>query len=332
MASTINAITSGAGGIVTTGDSSGNISLQSNGTTVLATTSTGADVTGTFTVNGSPINVAGGSTTTSSAVDITLTSSSNRVQNVTMTAADKSVILPAATTLSLGSNIFILVNNGSFPYAVKVSGGNAIAVVPVAGTVTLSLTDNSTAAGKWAGTVNSFVPGFGSSGAVAGSAYGMGGNFAVTQSYPPVTVTSSTLNSAVPIDNNASTYPAQGYNYGMACNISATTALVVYQVSTTTYAVVITLSGGTLTVGTPVAVLTATTPTQVSAVVVVAPVPPEPIPRAVEAVNVPVTLTPLAVIVKTVEPLDCKLICPEVSPVVCNPPTPVVNAFNVTAM
>jgi hypothetical protein len=224
--------------------------------------------TGSAWTSSTPASPAGGSTTTSSAVDITLTSSSNKVQNISMTAADKSVILPAATTITtLGANIFILVNNGSFPYAVKVSGGNAIAVVPVAGTVTLSLTDNSTAAGKWSGTVNSFVPGFGSTGATAGSSYGMGGNFAVTQSYPPVTVTSSTLNSAVPIDNNASTYPSQGYNYGMACNISATTALVVYQVSTTTYAVVITLSGGTLTVGTPVAVLTATTPSQVSAVV-----------------------------------------------------------------
>lgn len=223
---------------------------------------------GTSWTSSTPASPAGGSTTTSSAVDITLTSSSTKIQNISMTAADKSVILPNATTITtLGANIFILINNGSFPYAVKVSGGNAIAVVPVAGTVTLSLTDNSTAAGKWAGTVNSFVPGFGSTGAIAGSAYGMGGNFAVTQSYPPVTVTSSTLNSAVPIDNNASTYPGQGYNYGMACNISATTALVVYQVSTTTYAVVITLSGGTLTVGTPVSVLTATTPTQVSAVV-----------------------------------------------------------------
>ena len=34
MASTINAITTGAGGIVTTGDSSGIIGLQSNGTTI----------------------------------------------------------------------------------------------------------------------------------------------------------------------------------------------------------------------------------------------------------------------------------------------------------
>ena len=42
MASTINAITTGAGGIVTTGDSSGIVAIQSNGTTILTTNSTGA--------------------------------------------------------------------------------------------------------------------------------------------------------------------------------------------------------------------------------------------------------------------------------------------------
>ena len=52
MASTINAITTGAGGIVTSGDSSGDISLQSNGSTVLATTSTGVAVTGVLSASG----------------------------------------------------------------------------------------------------------------------------------------------------------------------------------------------------------------------------------------------------------------------------------------
>ena len=249
--------------VVIAGNTSGSVTLSAPdvaGTTTITLPSTSGTMATTSTLGG-------GSTSTTSSTDITLTSSSNKVQNVSMTAADKSVILPAATTLSLGSNIFVLVNNGAFPYTVKVSGGNAIAVVPVAGTVTLNLTDNSTAAGKWAGTVNSFVSGFSTSGALAGSNYGMSGNFAVTQSYPPVTVTSSQLNSAVYIDNAANNYPNNGPTTGMACNISATSALVVYQVSTTTYAVVITLSGGALTVGTPVAVLTGTTPSQVSAVV-----------------------------------------------------------------
>jgi hypothetical protein len=48
MASTISAQTSGAGGISMTGDASGILNLNSNGTTVVAVTSTGVAVTGTL--------------------------------------------------------------------------------------------------------------------------------------------------------------------------------------------------------------------------------------------------------------------------------------------
>ena len=48
----INASTSGPGGIITSGDTSGNLSLQSGGTTVVALTSAGAAVTGTLSVDG----------------------------------------------------------------------------------------------------------------------------------------------------------------------------------------------------------------------------------------------------------------------------------------
>ena len=47
MASTIAAITTGTGGVVTTADASGNLSLLSGATTVVAVTSAGASVTGT---------------------------------------------------------------------------------------------------------------------------------------------------------------------------------------------------------------------------------------------------------------------------------------------
>ncbi len=61
MANIINAITSGAGGLSTTADSSGIINLQSGGTTVAAVSSTGVAVTGTLTVGGtSAIAVAPG--------------------------------------------------------------------------------------------------------------------------------------------------------------------------------------------------------------------------------------------------------------------------------
>ena len=46
MASTINASTTGVGGIVTTADNTGNIDIQSAGTTVMSVTSAGIAVTG----------------------------------------------------------------------------------------------------------------------------------------------------------------------------------------------------------------------------------------------------------------------------------------------
>ena len=52
MASSINASTSGGGGIITTADSSGNLNIQSGGSTVVAVTSAGATVTGTLAATG----------------------------------------------------------------------------------------------------------------------------------------------------------------------------------------------------------------------------------------------------------------------------------------
>jgi len=50
MAASINASTSG--GVVTTADTTGNLNLQSNGTTIVALTSAGVAVTGTFVPSG----------------------------------------------------------------------------------------------------------------------------------------------------------------------------------------------------------------------------------------------------------------------------------------
>ena len=125
MASTINALTTGVGGIQTTGDTSGNISLQSNGSTVLAMTSSGVTVTGTLsngsnnfiavapgtngnvlTSNGSawtsstPASPAGGATNSGvTSSNFTLTSSSNKVQLATVNTSNNiNYTLPDATT------------------------------------------------------------------------------------------------------------------------------------------------------------------------------------------------------------------------------------------
>ena len=52
MTSTISALTTGGGGIVMSGDSSGNLSLLSGATTVVAVTSAGVAVTGTLSASG----------------------------------------------------------------------------------------------------------------------------------------------------------------------------------------------------------------------------------------------------------------------------------------
>jgi hypothetical protein len=59
MASSINASTSGAGGVITTADNTGILNLQSAGTTVAALASTGLAVTGTLSASGVTTFAAG---------------------------------------------------------------------------------------------------------------------------------------------------------------------------------------------------------------------------------------------------------------------------------
>ena len=64
MASSINASTSGGGGIITTADATGNLNIQSGGSTVVAVTSTGATVTGTLAATGAVSGTTGTFTST----------------------------------------------------------------------------------------------------------------------------------------------------------------------------------------------------------------------------------------------------------------------------
>ena len=59
MASSINASTSGGGGIITTADATGNLNIQSGGSTVVAVTSTGVAVTGTLSATGAVSGTTG---------------------------------------------------------------------------------------------------------------------------------------------------------------------------------------------------------------------------------------------------------------------------------
>ena len=59
MASSLNASTSGGGGVIVTSDATGNLNIQSGGSTVVAVTSTGVAVTGTLAATGAVSGTTG---------------------------------------------------------------------------------------------------------------------------------------------------------------------------------------------------------------------------------------------------------------------------------
>ena len=130
--------------------------LLGNGTsapTFVAPSTTGNVLTsnGTTWTSSTPAtpNTAGGATTVSQGTSLTLTSASNRVQNVALTAANLFVTLPDATTLSAGGPTFIITNGGANTFNVKQNGGVVLISLTSGQSVMCSVYDNSTAAGKW---------------------------------------------------------------------------------------------------------------------------------------------------------------------------------------
>lgn len=155
MANIINAITTGAGGLSTTADTSGNINFQSGGSTVASITSGGLAVTGTLTVNGASPGRSGSAyaTLSSGTPNITLTSSSNQVQIVTADAEGQSITLPDATTMTKGAGFFVFYNTSSYYIAIKDNSGTIREYLyPTSSAVqgvTLVLQENADANGVW---------------------------------------------------------------------------------------------------------------------------------------------------------------------------------------
>ena len=114
---------------------SGNL-LTSNGTTWVSSTP-------------ATPNVAGGASTVSQGTSLTLTSASNRVQNVTFTAASLSITLPDATTLSAGGPTFIITNSGFNSFSIKLNSGIVLTNLLSGQSVMCEVYDISTAAGLW---------------------------------------------------------------------------------------------------------------------------------------------------------------------------------------
>ena len=91
MASSLNASTAGGGGVIVTSDATGNLNIQSGGSTVVAVTATGATVTGTLAVSGGvtltttlPVLQGGTGVTTSTGTgNVVLSASPTFTGNVT---------------------------------------------------------------------------------------------------------------------------------------------------------------------------------------------------------------------------------------------------------
>jgi len=179
---------------------------------------------GTAWTSATPASSAGGATQTTTGSNITLTSSSNRVQEITPTA-NITITLPNATTLSKGYPIFTITNvSSSYSISIALASGPTLYVVGAGAGVGLSLTNNSTSDGQWE--IN-FLP-----------------RLTTQGTYTAIDTTNDC--------RNASSY-AIGYNQSYIQNIalSSTAVMTIYAKTTGIYAVVGTISGTTITYGTP---------------------------------------------------------------------------------
>lgn len=91
----------------------------------------------------------GGADTASSATDITLTASSGRLQIISLTAANKKVTLPAASTLTKGAPVFVLKNAGSYRFSVHKNGGGFLCYLLPGQVIALHCSDTGSSAGVW---------------------------------------------------------------------------------------------------------------------------------------------------------------------------------------
>jgi hypothetical protein len=195
------------------------------------------------------VTAASGATVSSSSSDITLTSSSNRLQQVAMTGYGLQVILPDATTITtLGTPRFVINNDGYIAFDIAVSTGGRLFGLAGGQSVEISLSSNSDATSGWVATPI--------------------GQMAITQTIqdnqPATFYTSSmftsgtTLLSNATADMNSTSSTITSVNYlQMTCvALSTTSVMAVWIAPSTGYptACVGTISGTTISWGTPAVV------------------------------------------------------------------------------
>ncbi len=92
---------------------------------------------------------AGGATSTTSAVDINLVSTNNRVQSINMTAVGKVTKLPDATTIAVKGGAIFIINAVGYGFSLLDFGGNHLTRVESGKTAAVYLVDNGTTSGLW---------------------------------------------------------------------------------------------------------------------------------------------------------------------------------------
>ena len=146
MAVTLNALTTGVGGLQTTGDTSGSISLQSNGSTVLAMTSSGVTITGTLTASGTSIVTPSSTNTWTAPQRGTVTTDNDGSFDMNVTNNFKCT--PTATFALTFTNItagqsgyILLVNTGGYAITAAATtkvGTTFLSTISTAGTYLVS--------------------------------------------------------------------------------------------------------------------------------------------------------------------------------------------------
>jgi hypothetical protein len=146
MASTINAITTGTGGVQTTADASGIINLQSNGSTVVSMTSGGVAITGTLTISGNSVPSSATATTWTAPQRGTVTTDNDGSFDMNVTNNFKCT--PTATFALTFTNItagqsgyILLVNTGGYAVTAAATtkvGSTFLSTISTAGTYLVS--------------------------------------------------------------------------------------------------------------------------------------------------------------------------------------------------
>lgn len=223
----------------------------------------------------------GDATETSSGSSLTLTSSSNRVQIYSPSAAGLFVKLPDATTMSMGAPPFVIKNAGTFACPVIDAGtpGQAIAYLQPGEGCMIYLGNNATAKGKWycgSGDMGNMTEIL--NGVTSQSVSGEVGNNNQAIAVAPITATTFLLvwqnntavisiRCAVITITNADTLSAgavvslvslASLSGFCACALDASNVAVGYHGTSNTSIIVVGISGTTATAGTPTSIVATT--------------------------------------------------------------------------